>query len=77
MSAKTNDSSSLMHFPLRRLQACRSTSPSQTSGMPADESISDDVIADLLKKDARESSIKFSALGLQAFLPKRYDLICL
>ena len=41
--------------------------------MPAEHSFSDDLVADLLKKDARESSIKYSALGLQAFLPKRYE----
>ncbi|KAI9793585.1 MAG: hypothetical protein M1833_000730 [Piccolia ochrophora] len=39
--------------------------------MAAQDSLSDDVVAAALKKDARESSIKYSALGLQAFLPKR------
>ncbi|KAI9670758.1 MAG: hypothetical protein M1817_003868 [Caeruleum heppii] len=37
----------------------------------AKQTLSDDDIAELLKKDARESSIKYSALGLQAFLPQR------
>ncbi|KAI9668328.1 MAG: hypothetical protein M1829_005532 [Trizodia sp. TS-e1964] len=32
---------------------------------------SDEFIASALKKDARDSSIRYSALGLQAFLPKR------
>ena len=31
----------------------------------------DAALAELLKKDARESSIKYSAMGLEAFMPKR------
>lgn len=30
---------------------------------------SDDYVAQLLAKDAKESSIKYSAVGLEAFLP--------
>ena len=35
----------------------------------------DEYIGKLLAKDARESSIKYSALGLQALLPKRYAIL--
>lgn len=38
--------------------------------MPADE-LSDDYVAGLLANDAKDSSIKYSALGLQAFLPNK------
>ena len=33
--------------------------------------MSEDYVADLLKKDARESTTKYSAVGLDALLPKR------
>ena len=33
--------------------------------------MSDDYVASLLAKDAKDSSIKYSALGLQALLPRR------
>jgi hypothetical protein len=36
------------------------------------ESLSDDYVASLLAKDAKESSIKYSALGMEAFLPSKY-----
>ena len=39
--------------------------------MPTEDYMSDDYIASLMTKDARESSIKYSALGLQSLLPKR------
>ncbi|KZF20471.1 hypothetical protein L228DRAFT_285173 [Xylona heveae TC161] len=39
--------------------------------MSADTPFSDDYVANLLKKDARDSSVRYSALGLQAFLPQR------
>jgi hypothetical protein len=32
---------------------------------------SDEYIANLLAKDARDSSIKYSSMGLSALLPKR------
>jgi len=32
---------------------------------------SDEYVANVLKRDAESSSIKYSAIGLQAFLPKR------
>jgi hypothetical protein len=35
------------------------------------EELSDDFVASLLSKEASEKNIKYSALGLQAFLPKR------
>jgi hypothetical protein len=38
----------------------------------AKEDFSDDYIAGLLAKDARDSSIKYSSLGLEAFLPNRF-----
>jgi len=38
------------------------------------ESLSDDYVASLLAKDAKESSIKYSALGMEAFLPSKYYL---
>ena len=43
-------------------------------GMPPDDTtLTDDYVAKLLAKDAKESTIKYSSLGLQAFLPKRYE----
>lgn len=37
-----------------------------------DEDLSnDDYVAELLAKDARATSIKYSALGLDAYAPKR------
>ncbi len=36
--------------------------------------MSDEFVASVLKNDARDSSIRYSALGLQALLPKRYAL---
>ena len=44
---------------------------SQTPTMSLKESLSDDYVAGILKKDARDSSIKYSAFGLEAMLPKR------
>lgn len=41
--------------------------------MASKSSLEDDnYIAALLAKDARDSSIKYSAMGLQAFMPKRW-----
>jgi hypothetical protein len=40
-----------------------------------DADFSDDYVASLLAKDAKESSIKYSALGLEAFLPSRYAIL--
>lgn len=34
--------------------------------------LTDDYVAGLLAKDAKESSIKYSAVGLDAFKPSRY-----
>ncbi|MCJ1250670.1 hypothetical protein MMC30_007898 [Trapelia coarctata] len=39
--------------------------------MPSEDYMSDDYVASLMTKDAKESTIKYSALGLQALLPKR------
>jgi len=39
--------------------------------MPSEIYMSDDYVASLMSKDAKESTIKYSALGLQALLPKR------
>ena len=39
--------------------------------MPAEDYMSDDFVASLMKKDAKDSSIKYSTVGLQALLPKR------
>ena len=39
--------------------------------MPPDDYMSDDFVANLVAKDAKESTIKYSALGLQALLPRR------
>ncbi|KAI9788185.1 MAG: hypothetical protein M1835_002405 [Candelina submexicana] len=39
--------------------------------MPLEEPLSDDYVAGLLKSDAKTRSIKYSALGLQSFLPQR------
>ena len=40
---------------------------------PAD--LSDDFVAKVMAQDARQSTIKYSALGMQALLPKRLHLI--
>lgn len=34
--------------------------------------MSDEYVAGLLKKDAKDSTTKYSALGLQVLLPRRY-----
>lgn len=39
--------------------------------MPLEDYMSDDYVANLLAKDAKDSTTKYSALGLQASLPKR------
>lgn len=41
--------------------------------MPDTSEMSDDFVASLLAKDAKDSSIKYSALGMEAFLPKKYS----
>lgn len=38
--------------------------------MPTDE-LSDNYVAELLKKDAKASSARYASVGLQAYLPKR------
>jgi hypothetical protein len=40
--------------------------------MPNDDILTDDYVAELLAKDAKESSIKYSALGLEAFAKSRF-----
>lgn len=40
--------------------------------MPDASEMTDDFVASLLTKDAKDSSIRYSALGIDAFLPKRY-----
>jgi hypothetical protein len=35
--------------------------------MPNDDILTDDYVADLLAKDAKESSIKYSSMGLEAY----------
>ncbi|KAL8775977.1 MAG: hypothetical protein Q9213_008421 [Squamulea squamosa] len=39
--------------------------------MPFSETLTDDYVAQLLAKDAKDRSIKYSSYGLQAILPKR------
>jgi hypothetical protein len=39
--------------------------------MPSEDFMSDDYVASLMTKDAKETTIKYSALGLQALIPKR------
>ncbi|MCJ1393474.1 hypothetical protein MMC18_006349 [Xylographa bjoerkii] len=39
--------------------------------MPSEDYMSDEYVAKLMSKDAKESTIRYSALGLQALLPKR------
>ncbi|KAL8698907.1 MAG: hypothetical protein Q9201_006307 [Fulgogasparrea decipioides] len=39
--------------------------------MPSSEALTDDYLAELLAKDARDRTIKYSSYGLQASLPKR------
>ena len=36
--------------------------------------LSDDFVASVMAQDARQSSLKYSALGMQALLPKRLHL---
>lgn len=40
-----------------------------------DPTNSDDYVAQLLAKDARDSSLKYSALGMQAYMPRRYSAL--
>ena len=40
--------------------------------MATEHDLADDYVAELLKQDAKASSIRYSALGLEAFLPRRY-----
>lgn len=42
--------------------------------MLAEDYMSDEYVASLLKRNAKDSTIKYSALGLQDLLPKRYVL---
>lgn len=45
--------------------------------MDSGVSLSDDYVAELLKKDAKSTNIRFSALGLHSVLPTRWvDEIC-
>ncbi|KAL8644137.1 MAG: hypothetical protein Q9226_007915 [Calogaya cf. arnoldii] len=39
--------------------------------MPSSEALTDDYVAQLLAKDAKDRTIKYSSYGLQAILPKR------
>ena len=39
--------------------------------MPSEDYMSDDYVAKVLTKDAKESTIKYSVMGLQGPLPKR------
>ncbi|KAI9767370.1 MAG: hypothetical protein M1840_005780 [Geoglossum simile] len=39
--------------------------------MPTEDTLSDNYIAELLKKDAADRSLRYSAMGLQALLPRR------
>jgi hypothetical protein len=41
--------------------------------MPSDPS--DDVVAEMLKKDARNSALRFARIGLGELLPKRYVIL--
>lgn len=53
----------------------RVRSPSYVSvTMPADE-FTDDYVANLLKQDAKSSSARYAAVGLEAFLPRRYSCV--
>ncbi len=39
---------------------------------PTDVYMSEDYVANILKKDAQESRTRYSALGVDALLPKRW-----
>jgi hypothetical protein len=39
--------------------------------MPGSEAFTDDYVAGLLAKDAKDASIKYSAMGLEALLPSK------
>jgi hypothetical protein len=41
--------------------------------MAKHEILTDDYVAGLLAKDAKETSIKYSAVGLEAFTQSKYD----
>jgi hypothetical protein len=40
------------------------------------DSFSDEYVANILAKDAERSAIKYSALGMEAFLPSKYYHLC-
>ncbi|KAL8688478.1 MAG: hypothetical protein Q9224_004873, partial [Gallowayella concinna] len=42
--------------------------------MPSSEALTDDYVAQLLARDAKDRSIKYSSYGLQAILPKSDDI---
>jgi hypothetical protein len=42
--------------------------------MANDEILTDDYVAELLAKDAKESAIKYSSMGLDAFKQSKYVL---
>ncbi len=40
--------------------------------MPLNHNLSDDYVAELLAKDAKSNTARYSSYGLNALLPKRY-----
>lgn len=40
--------------------------------MPTDSPLDDDLVAELLKQDAKSSSSRYSAVGLEAFLMQKF-----
>jgi hypothetical protein len=42
--------------------------------MPPPDDLSDDFVAEQLKKDAKENRLKYSSIGVEAFLPQRYGV---
>jgi hypothetical protein len=45
--------------------------------MPPNDYMSEDYVTELLKRDAKESSKKYSLIGVEALMPKRWDDITL
>ena len=39
--------------------------------MPSEDYMSDEYVAKLMSKDAKDTTMRYSALGIQALLPKR------
>ena len=64
-----NDDSERPYINKHTSKAQGVTSP--LFAMPKEEYLSDDFVASLLCRDAKENTIKYSALGLESLFPQR------